>query len=96
MKKFSIQNFEKFYLGWLFGGTVPPGKKLFGGTVPPGKNYLEVPQHKCLVISWEFSDTFRYKAQCIWILMDLSYSINVGHYRITCFWEFVEISIDVK
>ena len=28
--------------------------------------------------------------------MDLSYSINVGHYRITFFWEFVEISIDVK
>ena len=39
------------------------GKKIFGGTVPPGKkiiwryrtsmkkNYLEVPQQKCLVIS---------------------------------------------
>ena len=26
-----------FFRKWLFGGTVPPGKKLFGGTVPPWK-----------------------------------------------------------
>ena len=28
-------------------------------------------------------------------LMDLSYSFNVGYYRVTFFWEFVEISINV-
>ena len=76
-EKFIIFPSDNFLRKWLFGGTVPPGKKIIWRYRTSGeKNYLEVPQNKCLVISWEFPDTF------FGIDGSFLYRINVGHYRI--------------